>query len=448
VNDFVEKCLSLVLSFCRQHLGQQAFESKILEIKAASKTGETTGNGVMWIKLRAHNDFYSQVKELQIRGLPFLSSSLEALPAFLACPRDETSGKVLVAKTGMGSSAALTTSLVGVLLVWFGVVSLPSSPSSTEIGDTQQISSTGDAHKKIVHNLAQLAHAIAQGKIGSGFDVSAAVYGTQLYRRFLASGFSKCMEPNPTSETVYEAVINDTLWGQTITPLSLPPHFDIVMGDVCGGSSSTSMAREVLKWKTENPDAASMWKSLGDTNLQIHDSLDVLNSLASRDPLSYNRALKELAEKRSNDWICNGTTSTTGIEMDVILQALLTLKANFKKARTLLKAMGDSAGVGIEPDNQTALADATENIAGVLCAGVPGAGGNDAVFAIIISSEARHRVEVMWSAWKGTHSSSSVVCPLMLRAESGHRSEVHMQGAAIETRGISGVRIESNILWD
>ena len=37
--------------------------------------------------------------------------------------------------------------------------------------------------------------------------------------------------------------------------------------------------------------------------------------------------------------------------------------------------MGDMAGVGIEPDSQTALVDATiDNIPGVLCAGVPGAG--------------------------------------------------------------------------
>lgn len=35
-----------------------------------------------------------------------------------------------------------------------------------------------------MHNVAQLAHACAQGKVGSGFDVSAAVYGTQTYKRF------------------------------------------------------------------------------------------------------------------------------------------------------------------------------------------------------------------------------------------------------------------------
>jgi len=35
-----------------------------------------------------------------------------------------------------------------------------------------------------MHNLAQYVHSLAQGKIGSGFDVSAAVYGSQVYKRF------------------------------------------------------------------------------------------------------------------------------------------------------------------------------------------------------------------------------------------------------------------------
>lgn len=62
----------------------------------------------------------------------------------------------------MGSSAALTTSLVGAILHWFGVVHLESNDSES---------------LRIVHNVSQLAHSIAQGKIGSGFDVAAAVYG-------------------------------------------------------------------------------------------------------------------------------------------------------------------------------------------------------------------------------------------------------------------------------
>ena len=38
----------------------------------------------------------------------------------------------------------------------------------------------------------------------------------------------------------------------------------------------------------------------------------------------------------------------------------------FNKARQLLKKMGDLAGVGIEPDEQTELIDATELLPGYL----------------------------------------------------------------------------------
>lgn len=41
-----------------------------------------------------------------------------------------------------------------------------------------------DYQKKLVHNVAQLCHCLAQGKVGSGFDVSSAVWGSHVYKRF------------------------------------------------------------------------------------------------------------------------------------------------------------------------------------------------------------------------------------------------------------------------
>ena len=83
-------------------------------------------------------------------------------------------GSTIVIKTGMGSSAALTTSLVGGLLGWFKVIQLDATSDNVRFAED----------RRILHNLAQLAHAVAQGKIGSGFDVAAAVYGSQTYKRF------------------------------------------------------------------------------------------------------------------------------------------------------------------------------------------------------------------------------------------------------------------------
>lgn len=89
-----------------------------------------------------------------------------------------------VAKTGLGSSAAMTTSVVAALLHYFGVVKLPSSSISL----TEQVSA--ELNIDMVHIIAQSAHCLAQGKIGSGFDVSAAVYGSQRYVRFSPSVLS------------------------------------------------------------------------------------------------------------------------------------------------------------------------------------------------------------------------------------------------------------------
>jgi phosphomevalonate kinase len=92
-------------------------------------------------------------------------------------------GNTQVVKTGMGSSAALTTSLVGGLLGWFKVIQLDAK-SDKYVED-----------RRVLHNLAQLAHAVAQGKIGSGFDVAAAVYGTQTYKRFSPEVQIHCTTP-------------------------------------------------------------------------------------------------------------------------------------------------------------------------------------------------------------------------------------------------------------
>ena len=45
--------------------------------------------------------------------------------------------------------------------------------------------------------------------------------------------------------------------------------------------------------------------------------------------------------------------------------------------------MGQRSGADIEPASQTALLDATAQLEGVVLAGVPGAGGMDAVFAVV-----------------------------------------------------------------
>lgn len=70
-------------------------------------------------------------------------------------------------KTGLGSSAALVTSLCAALLQHFNVADVSSKQG-----------------REILHRVAQYCHCLAQNSIGSGFDVASAVFGTHLYTRF------------------------------------------------------------------------------------------------------------------------------------------------------------------------------------------------------------------------------------------------------------------------
>ena len=107
--------------------------------------------------------------------------TLATLPPFASITfnAEESNGencKPEVAKTGLGSSAAMTTAVVAALLQYLGVVDLSSSKDQQQENDSRG--------RDIVHIVAQTAHCIAQGKVGSGFDVASAVYGSQRYVRF------------------------------------------------------------------------------------------------------------------------------------------------------------------------------------------------------------------------------------------------------------------------
>ncbi|KAI5300363.1 phosphomevalonate kinase, partial [Ascosphaera atra] len=70
-------------------------------------------------------------------------------------------------KTGLGSSAALVTALTSALVLH----------ATVQPEDLPMM-------RGRLHNLAQAAHCAAQGKVGSGFDIAAAIYGSCCYRRF------------------------------------------------------------------------------------------------------------------------------------------------------------------------------------------------------------------------------------------------------------------------
>ena len=128
------------------------------------------------LKVYADNDFYSQTSYLNRKGLGITSDSIRSVPDFNDQIRDSEGG---IGKTGLGSSAGLVTSIVGALLQHFGVVQLPLRNVGSDYVGAQVAESL-----TLIHTVAQFAHSLAQGKVGSGFDVCAATYGSGMYTRF------------------------------------------------------------------------------------------------------------------------------------------------------------------------------------------------------------------------------------------------------------------------
>lgn len=245
-----------------------------------------------------------------------------------------------VPKTGLGSSAALTVVLTTVLLSYFSPTKLDLSCKST---------------LQLVHNLAQLAHCSAQGKIGSGFDVAAATMGSIVYKRFPPSLLTDVMQTKLDHSLVKSAI--DQPWDVTMEPCSMPTGLSLLMGDVKGGSETPKMVSTVLKWKKDKPEESSeIWKSLDKSNMALINLLSKLNSLST--PTEYK-------------WPLQGH--------------LLQMSDMIKTIRRYLRLMSEKSGVPIEPPEQTRLLDACSSVPGVIGGVVPGAGGYDAICLVVLT---------------------------------------------------------------
>lgn len=502
------------------------------------------------LRLLADNDFYSQRAHLVERGLPVCSASLASLPKCMPCPVDAATGRVQVNKTGLGSSAALTTAVAAAVLAMAGAVTLHSAAgaaaASSHAGASDRPALPAGPSRSLVHACAQLAHGLAQGKVGSGFDVAAASAGSCVYTRVppstlgalmaqaeaategvkrtaaaggagagagdadadaagAAAGFARLCA---TLVAVAEAESGSSVgaaaasgagagaaaspasvaageggrslasaWsaGVRLLPFALPPGLRLRLADVAGGSETPGMVRQVLAWRDgtaaplPQPGAAAgaaadvgaaeaeaeaamvtalaalpaacsaeevlaawgssaastaaaahaadaaeqhdamhaaaaasvgpgLWKGSAAANARAAVVVAQLARLArSVGPAAYRRALAAAAGKQ---WHAAGAASSSAAvdaEADAegdadaataaVLSKLGELAASLRAARFVLRGVGHAAGVPIEPPAQTALADATLALPGVIAAGVPGAGGFDALFALAVAPE-------------------------------------------------------------
>jgi phosphomevalonate kinase len=358
-NSFVETALSYALTYITRF----AHQPQAHTIRPAKLT------------ILADNDYYSQptertttsvLSDLQRTASPSSFSSEGTPPAshINAAHAQSSSGgfssKSRYAKfpttlpnahkTGLGSSAALVTALTAAVLTHYldrNIFDL-----STSMG------------RQTLHNLAQAAHCAAQGKIGSGFDVAAAVYGSSLYRRFSPSVLDGLVSPGkPGFAADLERVVGGkhtkAVWDVEIAKdaVHLPEGVAVRMLDVDCGSQTVSMVKSVLAWRSQQHAAAK----------------ELWDELQHRD--------ERLAEILKTGKVAEIREAT-------------------RRIRELVRKMGKESGVAIEPESQTKLLDALEDVQGVYGGVVPGAGGFDAL-AIMMNddTETEKRVAQFADTW-------------------------------------------------
>ncbi|XP_071919554.1 phosphomevalonate kinase, peroxisomal-like isoform X3 [Coffea arabica] len=334
--------------------------------------------------------------------------------------QEESSGqKPEVAKTGLGSSAAMTTAVVASLLHYLGVVDLSSGKKV-------------DADLDIVHMIAQTAHCIAQGKVGSGFDVSSAVYGSQRYVRFSPEVLSSAQ--GAVKGIPLEEVISDVLqakWDHERKKFSLPPSMTLLLGEPgTGGSSTPSMVGAVKKWQKSDPqNSLETWRKLSEANSALELHLNALSGLAEKHSDAYKNVINRCSVLTSEKWVGGEDESS-----QAVIEALLGARNSMLGIRNHMRKMGEAAGIPIEPESQSELLDATMNMEGVLLAGVPGAGGFDAVFAVTLGASSDNVIR----AW----SSRNVLALLVREDPNGVSIENNDPRAKEITTAVSSIRIE------
>jgi phosphomevalonate kinase len=250
--------------------------------------------------LKTASFFISLYKPITVHDLLL---TIQADPAFY------TSGK-----TGLGSSAALTTSIVKALFAYY------------------QLTNTN-----LLHFVASLAHFRAQKKVGSGFDITSAVYGSLIFQRKQSLLMNRLVDKLNTTN---EEVENELMEWKTPEKFELPKGYFLVL--CCcekSGSNTRIMVQKVVKWVEQD----KAWGLFAEVQRIIYGFCE---SLKVRNKGNLRKLSKELKGKLAQ--------LSEMSEVDV-------LPAEIRKV----------------------LEEVEDKLEDVVFASVPGAGGYDAFFFIV-----------------------------------------------------------------
>lgn len=354
------------------------------------------------ITILADNDFYSQRK---------LSPDAK-LESVLRLPRFSFLKSMLkdTVKTGLGSSSALVSSL-----------------SSAIICHLAGIDIRTEKHKEYCNAAAQLIHYVLQSLSGSGADISAAFFGSHIFKSpdkgdlhsILSNkaqtrsnvspvlnecpSFPAAKSPPPTPvdhgscssehvrkylpdvRTISEclglvAKIYGSAGGRK--HISMPPGFLLLSLDVSAGTKSPGCSKKFLQWLESNQDSYKLLAK----NYSVHSArwVHIVESLIAAylsNQTKYISVLESLAFKPSFSW----SSLQSECSCPQIAALLSELVSCSSALRNTSKQLGALADLPIEPPVLSPLIDYLSSLNGVIWAGTTGAGGYDALSLIVLA---------------------------------------------------------------
>lgn len=280
------------------------------------------------------------------------------------------------------------------------------------------------ANQNIIHNIAQIAHCHAQGKVGSGFDISAAIYGSHVYSRFdkhiIESVINDVNQSSPdsTSLIILENEIDlikdvvEATWKRTVQHTHLPKGFVMVLCETGKDMNTPLSVRKVLEWTKENHDLSTkLFGELDHWNNEFINTTQKLNSLPQ---------VLDAQRKKYSVYSANQIMTLEEPDDQQVLPLLKSLIQSYREVRKILKVLTNETQTPIEPDAITKILDEMENFPGVLIAGAPGAGGFDALFCILLDESCYQGLESYLLSYKDLNMS-----PLLTREDKiGIRVEI------------------------
>ena len=139
------------------------------------------------------------------------------------------------------------------------------------------------------------------------------------------------------------------------------------------------MVSKLLAWRKENErECEDQWKYLDSRNMELVALFSKLQDFYERNEKHYLESLHLFSQRSMKQWesFVADDFGSLHLNLNEVNQSFIRLALSvytcFQAIRRSMKAMGNSAGISIEPDAQTALLDECLTVPGVLMAGVPG----------------------------------------------------------------------------